>query len=497
MPATYSPRLAHGGLLDHRPRAPALILLVTLFACLGFIFALSFVMNRFSLELAVAIGLAVVFTVLCFVRVKWVLYAFIFACLFSPEIQLGGMLGRASKRAVTLRVEDILLVVLAVNWLARTALVKTLGLTLRTPLNRPIILYALACVLATLVGIGYGWVQEQLAAVLFVLKYIQYFVIFFVILNLTETRRDVRHMVVWAVVTYLAVCLFGFAQIPGGLRPTAFAEYHSEPNTLAGYLVFMVGICSGLLLSARSARSRLMWTFLVLLGLVLIAFTLSRSGWAGLFGVALVLVLIGRHKYAVLATLLIMGTALALFSFEVDWLPHTVRQRVHQTAGVVREEWPGMPQPVRVFGFELDPSASERIRSYQAALQKWSDVSRRHWLPFVTGSGVLGGRKFVDGQYVRVIAETGLLGLAAFLALLYTIWHTGWRAYTESRVGWHRGLALGYLAGFAGLAVHALGANTFIIVRIMEPFFIFTALMALLPEIKPDKGEDEAIHPVK
>jgi hypothetical protein len=44
-----------------------------------------------------------------------------------------------------------------------------------------------------------------------------------------------------------------------------------------------------------------------------------------------------------------------------------------------------------------------------------------------------------------------------------------------------RGLVLGFLAGFVGLLVHAFGSNTFIIVRIMEPFWLITGIVMMLP----------------
>jgi hypothetical protein len=44
---------------------------------------------------------------------------------------------------------------------------------------------------------------------------------------------------------------------------------------------------------------------------------------------------------------------------------------------------------------------------------------------------------------------------------------------------------MGYLAGFAGLLTHGIGANTFIIVRIMEPFWFFTAIVVMLPDLVP------------
>jgi hypothetical protein len=53
----------------------------------------------------------------------------------------------------------------------------------------------------------------------------------------------------------------------------------------------------------------------------------------------------------------------------------------------------------------------------------------------------------------------------------------------------HKGLAGGFLAGFVGLLFHAIGANTFIIVRIMEPFWFIAAMVIMLPEIEKNENQ--------
>ena len=482
-PQTYSlkPQLAR-----RRPSVPG----AAIFAIAAVVIAaviLSLMLSYYTIDLALAAGLAIALMLLAFTQPKLVLYLLIFACLFSPELPITGMLGRASKRALTIRVEDVLLVVLVVAWLVRTAGQKEIGLMLRTPLNRPIFIYAAVCILATIIGIGFGWVTEQLAAALFVVKYIQYFVIFFMVVNHIETPRELRTLITFAVLAYVAVCLYGYWQIPlvsEGIRPSTYGEKYGEPNTLAGYLLFMVGICTGLLLYAREFTSKLFWGALALLGLVLLLYTLSRSGWLGLFGVIAVLAFLSRRRLAVVLALMSLAGLLVLVSFKLAWLPFhaPIETRVQETLGQFEElRW---DPPVVLFGHKLDPSASERYRSYEAALKTWGERIGEQWVPLLTGSGVLGGRPFVDGQYVRVIVETGLLGLIAFVVLLVAIWRDVWRSYRMVKTPLYRGLAIGYLAGFAGLLFHAIGANTFIIVRIMEPFFILTGAVILLPSME-------------
>jgi hypothetical protein len=50
-----------------------------------------------------------------------------------------------------------------------------------------------------------------------------------------------------------------------------------------------------------------------------------------------------------------------------------------------------------------------------------------------------------------------------------------------------RGLALGFLAGYVGLLVHGFGSNTFIIVRIMEPFWLLAGIVMMIPALETEE----------
>src|SRR3989442_7704976 len=74
----------------------------------------------------------------------------------------------------------------------------------------------------------------------------------------------------------------------------------------------------------------------------------------------------------------------------------------------------------------------------------------------------------MDVQYERTLVETGIVGLAVFLWLAWSALKSSLAAFRALRDPEERGLALGFLAGTIGLLVHAVGANTFIIVRSEE-----------------------------
>jgi O-antigen ligase len=146
------------------------------------------------------------------------------------------------------------------------------------------------------------------------------------------------------------------------------------------------------------------------------------------------------------------------------WAPHAVKERVSYTFTQVQEEG-----QIRLGALRIDTSTSERLRSWRQSIEAWQKFP-------LWGTGITGG-PFMDAMYPRVLTETGLLGLVAFFILCGSLFRMGIMSYRHATDQFSRGIALGFLLGLTGLLVHAVGANTFLIVRIMEPFWLFAALV--------------------
>jgi O-antigen ligase len=86
----------------------------------------------------------------------------------------------------------------------------------------------------------------------------------------------------------------------------------------------------------------------------------------------------------------------------------------------------------------------------------------------------------MDAQYPRILVETGIVGLLAFAWLVHALFRVGLRTWRNAQDDLVRGLSVGFIAGLVGLLVHAIGANTFIIVRIMEPFWFLAGIIVVL-----------------
>jgi O-antigen ligase len=378
--------------------------------------------------------------------------------LLSPEIAIGAQ----SQREVSIRMDDLLIFVISLGWLARMAFHKDLGIFIKTPLNKAILCYSTICVLATLVGIVFGKVSP-LQGTMFVVKYIEYFVIFFMVLNNINSREQIKRYLLAILITAVIVSLYAIVQIPSGDRISApFEGKTGEPNTFGGYLILIMSLLSGIFLSYRQMKVKT--ASLIALGLVAVPFlfTLSRSSWMAVAGMYITL-MIFSNKRVLLSVFLIIGVLAAPLI-----MPDKMAKRYEKT--FMSKPTESKEQQVKVGGAYLDLSASLRVNSYMQILK---DIKKRPLLGYgVTGYG------FIDGQYFRTLIETGIIGFSAFLYLLYKIFTTVLNAYRNTRDELFKGISLGILVGFAGMLAHALTANTFIIIRIMEPFWFVIAMVA-------------------
>ena len=91
------------------------------------------------------------------------------------------------------------------------------------------------------------------------------------------------------------------------------------------------------------------------------------------------------------------------------------------------------------------------------------------------------GMAFLDAQYLKTLVETGILGITALGFLLYAILRETRKIYKSTEDKFYKGISMGFFAGTIAMMTHALGANTFIIVRIMEPFCFLMAIVVSIP----------------
>ncbi len=432
-------------------------------AVLAAAIALGLTLTTPTVGMQAVVGFLIVLT--AFTSVSAALYLLIASMLLSPEIAVGRIEGRGvGGRELSFRMDDILLVVIGVSWLVKNIVYRELALFRETPLNRPIAVYMVICVISTLLGVLNGHVRPM-TGFFFALKYFEYFFVFFMVVNHVRSQQQVVGLIVAILTVGLIVSLYAISQIPSGQRASApFEGEIGEPNTLGGYLVFLLAIMTGLLLHVQFGPIRL--ALLVLAGFAVLALmaTLSRSSYlAG----AVLLMTVGFTQWRrprVLTLLLVVIALVPLLA------PANVKQRVNET--FFGRQYGG---EIKVGNVGLDLSTTERLKSWAYVLKDWVHDP-------ILGRGIT-GYAWADAQYVKIIGETGLAGLVAFGFIIYRLWRCARESFLSQTDPFARGLAHGFLLALVAMLAHGIGANTFIIIRIMEPFWLCAGLVMLLPTL--------------
>jgi hypothetical protein len=176
---------------------------------------------QISIGIAFAVVGAIILALICFISPALGLYILICAMLLGPQFGTGGVAGEGVRgRGLTLRLDDFLLLIIGFSWFLSTAVHKERGLFLKTPLNRYIAYYFLACLVSTLVGYMMGRVKGT-AGIFFVLKYFEYYIVYFMAVNYLKEKRQMERLVFTMLIVCLIVCTIAIYQIPSGIRVSA------------------------------------------------------------------------------------------------------------------------------------------------------------------------------------------------------------------------------------------------------------------------------------
>ena len=440
----------------------ALLVIVTLFSIIA-----GFGITKVSSSLALVFTLAISGAIICFVWPPISLYILIFSMLLSPEFGQRGTQGEG----FTIRLDDLILVLISFSWLAKSSLYKELGLFPKTPLNRGIAAYVLICLFSTVLGGLFG--KINLAGFMFVLKYFEYFMVFFMAVNFIDTRKQAKLFLILLLVTCAIVSIYALSQLPlGGRVSTPFEGKEGEPGTLGGYLILLMSVSIGVLLTSESKRVKILLTGLILISFVALMATQSRATWMGLPIMYLCFIVMSKKRLMLLAVLAVI-VAIGPFI-----MPESYKERYGGT--FKREE--GYKATVGGKSLALDSSATERVQSWQGVLKDFKNHP-------IFGYGI-NGYWFIDGQYFRTLVELGMVGMSIFIFMLYQIGMFLLAAYRISSDNLSKGLTMGLLAGFLALLVHCFGSNTFIVVRIMEPFWFLMGIAVVLYNIDKKKSEE-------
>lgn len=242
-----------------------------------------------------------------------------------------------------------------------------------------------------------------------------YALLFFIGLLIGSSPRLSR-LLLWLVTLTTFVVSFtsiGFAIIQDRLRIGGLLQ---NANALGGYLAIALPACVVLVFSLSPKFKKI---FLIPLGFVLLTFLFSFSytAWVSFILTAVIIIaLTGKRSHGLIRRYALRG---GLFIVLVIMLLITVRLMITRDIGKA------VSLPTTISGESFKSSFSQRFRFNEVALRIFSDHP-------LTGSGpatyqqqyprytvtVFEQPRYVHNYYLEMLAESGVIGAAAYLGLI-------------------------------------------------------------------------------
>lgn len=360
----------------------------------------------------------------------------------SPEFSLGDL--------SNLRLEDFIIPIVLVVWTARLLIQGERPEPGK--LTGPLLLYLGACLWSTLIGILFSRISPRSGMLTF-LKLTEYVMLYLLFVTTIRTTAEIKFFLAFTLLAASASAAYGTIQSFETFR-TPHARVTGPrgetTNIFAGFVGMFLCILIGLWAHAPTMRGRLGLLLLMVPFLWTLLFTQSRTTYvATLVGVTL-FGLIWKRRVIILA-----GIVLAALSWLV---PEVLLERTESITTATLKEGP---------------------ESWVERLIAW----RREGIRFLQNplwgyglSSVAPGD--VDNEYIRILVETGVLGMLGFLWLMARIGKLSYQTYDRSPDDpILKGTVAGFLMAYFAMLVHMIGATSLTSIRTAETFFLLTALM--------------------
>lgn len=367
-------------------------------------------------------------------------------------------------------------VMVVASWLARS-MALGIPIRLRSPMTLPLVGFLGAELLSLTGALSLQHSAKEL------LRWLELLAVYLAAVNTLDARRA-RHLIAWLVIGGVLEGLLGAYQFvrqegpPGFVVLGGFMRAYGtfeQPNPYAGFLGMVAPLAVGAALTGwrgwRGAFSRARcavaaWGASFAAGAVTVAgivMSWSRGAWIALIGVLSAIVLGRGWRSAAIGVGGVIAAA-ALLGPASGLAPGSLIGRLSD-----------VPQYLSIFDarpVEVNPdnfSAVERMAHWQAA---WAMFSDRPWLGVGAGNYEVVYPAYrlpawrealghAHNYYLNVLAESGLVGLAAYLAVLCAGLALAWHSVRACR-GLDRGLALGVFGALVHLAVHNLFDNLYV-----------------------------------
>ncbi len=221
--------------------------------------------------------------------------------------------------------------------------------------------------------------------------------------------------------------------------------------------------------------------------IVAVALSFTRASWLSLvvsLGLYFILLAGIRFKYVVLVLLVLVGGLLA----NMDYLLTDLSRNKNESDDNIENHLQS------VGNVSSDPSNLERLNRWGSGIRMWEEKPWLGWGPgtytfqygqfqlphqmtiISTNVGDLGG---IHSEYLRPLAESGLLGVFLLLSIVFVVFSTAFKHYRVLS-GSDRYLSLAVFLGLVTYFAHGILNNYIEFDKIAVPLYSFMAIITAI-----------------
>ncbi len=400
---------------------------------------------------------------------------------------------------------DILVILLIVSWLG-SFILRSQGMHRQGSLDkataslpRYLLITAVALLFAMVLSIATAYSVN--ASIKDLIKWVEFLAVLVLGATYLRTRNQVWTLVILICLAGVSQAFYGYAQNFLNLGPQSFIRdgglrvygTFNQPNPYAGYINMSLPIALSLTLLARNWGTALLaGTAAIFLGIAEYL-TKSNGGQIAISIAILFIFIVGFPQLRKLAAIGGVGVLVLIAALTANVIPQRLTRPVLSKLGLIK------------ISFEhpsaQDYSTAERLAHWIAGIRMFTDR------PF-TGVGIgnygsaykpyhiaifVNSLDHAHNYYINIAAETGIIGLAAFILFLTAMFVAGGHAYrtinrtyvrlkakrTTPQNGTSRlealnqlntfgmykndrALAIGLIASLLGICVHNLVDNLYV-----------------------------------
>lgn len=414
-----------------------------------------------------------------------------------------------------IRLEDILWVCFAVIWLY--SLIRGKIKWVKSPINLSVFLYLGVGFIITIIGIlVFKTVASPSLGALHALRRVQYFSFFFFALTLLPSIEEAKLAFVSFLDVGLIISGFAFLQlinlwplyVPLNHPTGTFVFYYQLKAVngnfggsyeLAAFYVILILFALTLFVYLNKREEvRKITLMTILVSLIPFYFTYGRTSLMGILVAIVFLVVLKNVKLLILPVLFIIFILILFITGNFSRYRKITLSFVKTPDILMQGSFPGGDYKVlsdptlsilegHLFGqpFSLkDPSLTTRIAKWPIAFA----LIKKY--PFTGGGYSVFGEGF-DNDYLRMVGETGFIGLGFFALLSFTILNFLMKAYKKIANRFVGVAALSIFIVFIGLLTNATLIDTFEASKVAVTFWFLLGLIvkaSLLSEPKMHGG---------